>query len=63
MRSDAAAIPQYLEILARLHTRIHAHPANEFSSLKVWLATDIARTMLLDEPRKQVFAQRPRRDA
>jgi hypothetical protein len=34
MQSDAAAIPHYLEILARLHTRIHAHTANQFSSLK-----------------------------
>ena len=39
MRSDAAAVPQYLQILARLHTRIHAPRANQFSSLKGWLAT------------------------
>ena len=31
MRDDVAAIPRYLRILAHLHTRIHAHPANEFS--------------------------------
>jgi Phosphotransferase enzyme family len=49
MRSDAAAIPQYLEILARLHTRIHAHTANQFSSLKGWLASSITRVMPLDE--------------
>jgi aminoglycoside phosphotransferase (APT) family kinase protein len=55
MRSDAAAIPQYLQILARLHTRIHAHPANLFSSLKGWLATSITRAMPLDEPRKQIL--------
>ena len=55
MRGDAADVPQYLQILARLHSCIHAHPANQFSSLKVWLATNIARTMLLDEPRKQVL--------
>jgi aminoglycoside phosphotransferase (APT) family kinase protein len=55
MRGDAGAIPQYLQILARLHARIHAHPANEFSNLKSWLATSIARTMLLDEPRKQLL--------
>ena len=55
MRSDAAAIPQYLQILARLHTRIHAHTANQFSSLKGWLATSITRAMPLDEPRKQIL--------
>jgi aminoglycoside phosphotransferase (APT) family kinase protein len=55
MRGDAGAIPQYLQILARLHARIHAHPANEFSNLKGWLATSIARTMLLDEPRRQIL--------
>jgi hypothetical protein len=53
MRSDAAAIPQYLEILARLHTRIHAHTANQFSSLKGWLASSITRAMPLDEPRSR----------
>jgi aminoglycoside phosphotransferase (APT) family kinase protein len=55
MRSDAAAIPQYLQILARLHTRIHARPANQFSSLKGWLGTSITRAMPLDEPRKQIL--------
>jgi Ser/Thr protein kinase RdoA (MazF antagonist) len=52
MRSDAAAIPQYLQILARLHARIHAHTANQFSSLKGWLATSIAPP---DEQRKQIL--------
>jgi Phosphotransferase enzyme family len=55
MRSDAAAIPEYLQILARLHTRIHAHTANQFSSLKGWLATSITRAMPLDKPRKQIL--------
>jgi aminoglycoside phosphotransferase (APT) family kinase protein len=55
MQGDAAPIPQDLEILARLHTRIHAHPANQFRSLKVWLATSITRTTLLDEPRKRIL--------
>jgi Ser/Thr protein kinase RdoA (MazF antagonist) len=55
MRGDAAAMPQYLQILARLHTRIHAHPANQFSSLKVWLATSIAQAAHIDEPQKQIF--------
>src|SRR5438045_3849441 len=47
MQGVAAPRPEYLEILARLHTRIHAHPANQFRSLKVWLATSITRTTLL----------------
>lgn len=55
MRSDAAAIPQYLQILARLHTRIHAHTANQFSSLKDWVATSITQAMPLDEPRKRIL--------
>jgi Ser/Thr protein kinase RdoA (MazF antagonist) len=55
MRCDVADIPRHLQILAHLHMRIHAHPANQFSSLKVWLATSIAPTMLLDEPRKQIL--------
>ena len=55
MRSDGAALDQYLQILARLHTRIHAHPANEFGSFKVWLATSIARAIRLYEPRKQIL--------
>ena len=55
MRGDAAAMPQYRQILARLHTRIHAHPANQFSSLKVWLAASIAQTAHIDEPQKQIF--------
>lgn len=55
MRSDAAGIHQYLEILARLHTHIHAHTASQFSSLKGWLATSITRAMPLDEPRKQIL--------
>jgi aminoglycoside phosphotransferase (APT) family kinase protein len=57
MRSDAAAIPQYLQILAHLHTRIHAHTANQFNSLKGWLATSITRAMPLDEPRKQILLE------
>jgi aminoglycoside phosphotransferase (APT) family kinase protein len=55
MRDDVAAIPQYLRILAHLHTRIHAHPANEFSCLKIWLATNIDRVMVLDAARKQIL--------
>jgi hypothetical protein len=55
MRSDPAAVPQYLQILAHLHTRIHAHPANQFGSLNGWLATSITRAMPLDEPRKRIL--------
>jgi aminoglycoside phosphotransferase (APT) family kinase protein len=58
MRRDAAAIHQYLQILARLHTRIHAHTASHFSSLKGWLATNITRAMPLDDPRKQILLDR-----
>jgi aminoglycoside phosphotransferase (APT) family kinase protein len=55
MRDDAAAIPQYLHILALLHTRIHGHLANQFSSLKDWLAASVTRALPLDEPRKQIL--------
>jgi aminoglycoside phosphotransferase (APT) family kinase protein len=55
MRSNAAAIPQYLQILAHLHPRFHAHAADQFSRLKGWLATSITRAMPLDEPRKQIL--------
>ena len=55
MRADPIAMPRYLENLAQLHTFIHARPAPELSSLKIRLATRIARTELLDEPRKQVL--------
>jgi hypothetical protein len=58
MRGDPTAVPQYLEILAQLHARIHAHPANQLGSLKVRLATNIARTRLLDDPRKQILLSR-----
>jgi hypothetical protein len=53
MRGDPIAIPRYLEKLAQLHTLIHPHTAPQLSSLKIRLATNIARTELLDEPRKQ----------
>jgi aminoglycoside phosphotransferase (APT) family kinase protein len=55
MRDDVAAIPHYLRLLAHLHTRIHAHPANEFSCLKIWLATNIDRVMVLDAAQKQIL--------
>ena len=55
MRGDPAGIPQHLEVLVRLHTRIHAHLADQFSSLKAWLTTSITRTMLLDEPQRQIL--------
>jgi aminoglycoside phosphotransferase (APT) family kinase protein len=55
MRGDPTAIPRYLQILARLHIRIHAHAVNQFGSLKAWLATSIARATLLEEPRRQLL--------
>jgi len=58
MREKPAAIPQYLEILARLHTRIHAYPADQLGSLKVRLATNIARTELLGEVQKRILLGR-----
>ena len=35
MREDPAILSRYLGTLARLHARIHAHPAPDFGSLKV----------------------------
>ena len=55
MRDDPGAIPQYLEILARLHAQIHSHPVYQLASLKVRLATNIARAKLIDEPRKHLL--------
>jgi Ser/Thr protein kinase RdoA (MazF antagonist) len=55
MRGDVGAIPEYLQLLSRLHARIHAYAASEFSKLKGWLALNIARAMVLDEPRKQIL--------
>ena len=66
MRGDPVTMPRYLEKLAQLHTFIHAHPAPQLGSLKIRLATNIARTELLDEPRKQLllgrFADMPEGD-
>jgi Ser/Thr protein kinase RdoA (MazF antagonist) len=58
MRGDATALPRYLEILARLQARIHTHQADQFRSLKLRLAANIARAKLLDEPRKQLLLGR-----
>jgi aminoglycoside phosphotransferase (APT) family kinase protein len=58
MREDPSAIPECLERLARLHRRIHAHPARQLGSLKSRLATNIARTRLLDEQRKRILLGR-----
>jgi hypothetical protein len=55
MLGDPAVIPQRLQILVRLHARIHAHMVDQFSSLKGWLTTRITRTMLLDEPQRQIL--------
>jgi len=55
MLRDPAAIPQHLQVLVHLHTRIHAHVADQFSSLKGWLATRITRTTLVAEPQRQIL--------
>lgn len=58
MKEDPSVIPECLQILARLHARIHTHPARQFGSLKSKLATNIAGTELLDEPRRQILLGR-----
>jgi aminoglycoside phosphotransferase (APT) family kinase protein len=58
MREDPSVIPECLQALARLHARIHIHPAREIDGLKSRLATRIAGTKLLDEPRKQILLGR-----
>jgi len=55
MRGDPIAVPRYLEKLAQLHAFIHARPAFQLGSLKTRLATNIARTELLDEPREELL--------
>jgi hypothetical protein len=45
MLGDPAAIPQRLQILVRVHAGIRAHVVDQFSSLKGWLTTRIARTI------------------
>src|ERR1700730_9387831 len=55
MRGDVAAIPEYLQMLARLHARFHAPAANKFSSRKVWLVTSLAQPVHREEPQKQIF--------
>jgi hypothetical protein len=55
MRADPALIPPYLDVLARLQARIHAHLAPERRSLKLRLATSIARAGLLDQSRRQAL--------
>jgi aminoglycoside phosphotransferase (APT) family kinase protein len=58
MQQDPSLAPECPEILARLHARIHTHPAHELGRLKLRLTRNIARTSLLDEPRKQVLLSR-----
>jgi hypothetical protein len=58
MREHPRVISECLETLARLHARIHAHPARRLGSLKSRLATNIAGTEVLDEPRKQILLGR-----
>src|ERR1700751_3122910 len=58
MHQEPSLAPECPEILARLHARIHTHPAHELGRLKLRLTRNIARTSLLDEPRKQVLLSR-----
>ena len=58
MREDPSAIPECLQALARLHRRIHTHPAHQLGRLKSRLATNIARAPLLDEQQKQILLGR-----
>ncbi len=58
MREDPTVVPFYIAILARLHAQIHTHPANQLGNLKVRLATNIARTSLLEERQKQILLSR-----
>jgi aminoglycoside phosphotransferase (APT) family kinase protein len=55
MQGNPAGIPQYLQVLAHLHARIHAKVAEQFSSLKGWMTTRITRTPLLNEPQRQIL--------
>ena len=55
MREDPLVVRPYIEKLVQLHTFIHSHTAPQLGSLKIRLATNIARTELLDEPRKQLL--------
>ena len=55
MREDPAIVSRYLGNLARLHARIHAHPAPDFGSLKVRLSRNISHTDVLGEPRKRTL--------
>jgi Phosphotransferase enzyme family len=55
MKERPAEIPRHLEILTRLHVRIHTHPADRLGSLKVRLATNIARTEFLGTARKEML--------
>jgi Ser/Thr protein kinase RdoA (MazF antagonist) len=55
MKERPAEIRRHLEILARLHARIHAYPADRLGSLKVRLAANIARTEFLGAARKQML--------
>jgi aminoglycoside phosphotransferase (APT) family kinase protein len=58
MREDPSVVPEGLQTLARLHARIHDQPARQLGCLKSRLATRIAGTKLLDEPRKQILIGR-----
>jgi aminoglycoside phosphotransferase (APT) family kinase protein len=58
MREDPTVIPECLQVLARVHARIHGQPARQLGSLKSRLATNIADTGLLDDAVKQILLGR-----
>ena len=56
MQSEPVCVPGHLQVLVRLHRRIHDHVAGQFSSLKAWTMTRITQAGHLDEPRRQSLA-------
>ena len=58
MREDPTVVPEYLEILARLQARIHTYPAPQLASLKLQLATNIAKAKHLDDSRRHILLSR-----
>ena len=58
MRDDPALVPACLDVLARLQSGIHAHPAPWFGSLEERLAANIASTRLLADGRKESLLRR-----
>ena len=51
-------VPVHLEEMARLHVRIHAHPAPQFASLKTKLASDIAAARPIGDEQRSALLGR-----